>query len=274
VSVHALKAQGRRAGRSEEVEWLGRTGLVAQGAIYALVAVLALDVALHGRDSNAKPDKEGALQLVAEQPLGKVLLGLLAVGFAAYALWRFAQAIVDRDGKGSDAKAIGKRFGYLCLGGWYGLLTVLAVDRLLGGDGSTGSDQEKAAGVFGLPLGREIVLAAAIGFVVAAGWNVYRALGGNLDRHLRTYEMAETERKAAVTVGAAGHLARGVVFGLIGLFLGKAALDYDPQEARGLDGALLELAQRPHGGTLLAAVAIGLFAYAVWCWVQARYRDV
>jgi hypothetical protein len=43
---------------------------------------------------------------------------------------------------------------------------------------------------------------------------------------------------------------------------------------RGLDGALLELAQQPYGGALLAAVAVGLFAFAVWCWVQARYRNV
>jgi hypothetical protein len=274
VSVHALRAKGRRAGRSEEVEWLGRTGLVAQGTIYALVAVLALQVAVDGRDSSAKPDKEGALQLVAEQPFGKVLLALLAAGFAAYALWRLAQAVVDREGQGSDAKAMGKRFGYLCLGAWYALLTVLAVERLLGGDGGTGSDQEKAAGVFRLPLGREIVLATAAGFAVAAGWNVYRALGGDLDRHLRTQEMTETERNAAVAVGAAGHLARGVVFGVIALFLAKAALDYSPQEVRGLDGALLELAQQPYGGALLAAVAVGLFAFAVWCWVQARYRNV
>jgi hypothetical protein len=274
VSVHALKTKGRRAGRSEEVEWLGRTGLVAQGTIYALVGLLALQVALDGRDASATPDKEGALQLVVEQPFGKVLLGLLALGFAAYALWRLAQAVVDREGRGSDAKALGVRFGYLCLGAWYGLLAVLAVERLLGRQGSTGNEQEKTAGVFGLPLGRELVLAAGAGFLVAAGWNVYRALAGDLEQHLRTYEMGEPERKAAVTVGAVGYLARGVVFGMIGFFLAKAALEYDPQEARGLDGALLELAQQPYGSALLTSVAVGFFAYALWSWVQARYRDV
>jgi hypothetical protein len=274
VSVHALKTKGRRAGHSEEVEWLGRTGLVAQGAIYALLAVLALQVALDGRDSSAEPDKEGALQLVVEQPLGKVLLGLLAAGFAAYALWRLAQAMVDREGAGSGAKGVAKRFGYFCLGVWYGLLTALAVERLFGGAGSTGNEQEKTAGVFGLPLGRELVLAAGAGFLVAAGWNIYRALGGELDEHLRTHEMGEAERKASLAVGGAGYLARGVVFGIIGLFLAKAALEYDPQEARGLDGALLELTQQPYGSALLAAVAVGLFAYALWSLVQARYRNV
>jgi Domain of Unknown Function (DUF1206) len=276
-NVDVLRAEGRRAGRSEQVEWLGRTGLVAQGVIYALVALLALQVAVDGRDASAQPDKEGALQLVADQPFGMVLLALLALGFAAYALWRLAQALVDRAGKGSDAKGLGKRFGYLCLGSWYAGLTVLTVSILAGPDGSSSGapdEQQATAGVFDLPLGRELVLAAALGFLVAAGWNVYRALSGKLEEHLKTSEMSDAERTTALAVGAAGHIARGVVFGLIGLFLGKAALDFDPQEARGLDGALLELAQRPYGPLLLGVVAVGLFAYALWCWAQARYRRV
>ena len=65
-----------------------------------------------------------------------------------------------------------------------------------------------------------------------------------------------------------------VVFGLIGLFLVKAAWEFDSKEARGLDGALLELAQQPYGGLLLGAVAVGLLAYAFYCFVQARYRRI
>ena len=40
-----------------------------------------------------------------------------------------------------------------------------------------------------------------------------------------------------------GHIARFVVFGLIGVFLTKAAIDYKPKDAIGLDGALQKLAQ-------------------------------
>jgi hypothetical protein len=45
-------------------------------------------------------------------------------------------------------------------------------------------------------------------------------------------------------------------------------------EARGLDGALLELAQQSYGRFLLGAVAVGLLAYAFYCFVQARYRRI
>jgi Domain of Unknown Function (DUF1206) len=279
VGVDTLRHKGRRAGRGEEVEWLGRAGLVAQGAIYALVAFLALQVAIDGRDAAAQPDKEGALRLVAEQPFGRWLLVALAIGFAAYAIWRLAQAFADREQKGSRAKGLAKRAGYLCLGIWYLALTALTVSTLRdSGSGSSGGggvqEQEATAGVFDLPLGRELVFAAAGGFLVAAGWNVFKALGGKLEKHVRGQGLSERARKTVLAVGAIGHLARGVVFGLIGVFLAKAALEFDPNEARGLDGSLYELARQPYGPALLAVVAVGLGAFALWCWVQARYRDV
>ena len=86
--------------------------------------------------------------------------------------------------------------------------------------------------------------------------------------------MSDAEETAATGVGILGHLARMIVFGLIGAFLFRAAWEFDPKEARGLDGALLEVAQQPYGGLLLGAVAVGLFAYALYCFVQARYRRI
>ena len=81
-------------------------------------------------------------------------------------------------------------------------------------------------------------------------------------------------RRSAERVGVAGLLARGVVFGLIGAFVVKAAIDYDPREAIGLDGALQKLAHQTYGEWLLGLTAIGLLAYAIFCLVEARYRRV
>jgi hypothetical protein len=91
---------------------------------------------------------------------------------------------------------------------------------------------------------------------------------------LREHEIPRAERGWAIAVGVAGHAARAVVFGLIGAFLVKAAVQYDPQEAIGIDGALRKLVQQPYGEPLLGVVAAGLLAYAVYCLVQARYREV
>ena len=68
--------------------------------------------------------------------------------------------------------------------------------------------------------------------------------------------------------------ARGVVFGLIGFFLARAAYQYDPKEAVGLDGALSKLLQQHYGSALLGAVAAGLIAFGLYCLAEARYREV
>jgi hypothetical protein len=272
MSSGTIAAKGRRAGKSPWVERLARAGLVAKGALYAVVAILAIKVALGAREDS--PDKNGALRTIAEQPFGKGLLILLALGLAGYALWQLSLAILDREDEGEGPKGLAKRAGALARAGWYGLLCWLTVSTLVGNGSGSGNEQEKTAGVFDLPGGRYLVYAGGLAFLGAAAFNAYRAITCKFNKKLKQGEMSEAEEAAATGVGILGHLARAVVFCLIGLFLVKAAWEYDPKQARGLDGALLEVAQRPYGEFLLTAVGIGLLAYALYCFVQARYRRI
>lgn len=276
MSTSSIAAKGRRAGNSPWVERLGRAGLVAKGVLYGVIGLLAVKVALGGREES--PDKSGALQAIAEQPLGRGLLVLLALGLAGYALWRLAQGIFDRENKGDGVKGLAKRGGALARGAWYGALCAFTVGRIFAGSGgksgSGSKEQQTTAGVFDLPAGRYLVYGAGLAFLAAAGFNGYRAVTCKFNKKLKTGEMSDVEQAAATGVGIAGHLARLVVWGLIGLFLVRAAWQFDPKEARGLDGALLELSQQPYGPVLLGAVAVGLIAYALYCFVQARYRKI
>ncbi len=277
MSSGSIAAKGRRAGQSRWVERLGRAGLVAKGVLYAVVGVLAIDVAVGAREKNA--DKDGALRAIAAQPYGKVLLAVLALGLVGYAAWRLAQGFLDRDGEGERAKGLAKRGGAVARGLWYAALAVLTVSKIVGADSGGGSgggasEDRTTAGVLGLPFGRYLVFAAALGFFAAAAFNGYRAATCNFRKKLETHRMSEAEETAVTGVGILGHLARLVVWSLIGAFLAKAAWQYDPDEAAGLDAALHEVARQPYGGFLLGAVAVGLVAYAVYCFAQARYRDV
>jgi hypothetical protein len=273
MSSATLAVKGRRAAQSPWVERLARLGLVAKGVIYAVVAILAVKVALGGREES--PDRHGALKAIAEQPFGKWLLILLAVGLAGYALWRLTQAILDRDHEGDGAKGLAKRGGSLAKAIWYGALCAFTVSTLVGHEsGGSGNEQQTTAGVFDWPAGRYLVYGAGLAFLGAALFNGYRAVTCKFNKKLKTGEMGDTEEAAATGVGVLGHLARMVVFALVALFLLKAAWEFDSKEARGLDGALLELSQAPYGGILLGAVAVGLFAYALYCFVQARYRRI
>ena len=245
---------------------------MAKGALYGVVAILAIDVALGSRKES--PDKNGALHTIAEQPFGSVLLGLLAAGLGAYAVWQLSLAIFDREDEGEDTKGLAKRAAALARAGWYGFLCWLTVSTLAGNGSGSSNEQQRTAGIFDHTGGRYLVYAAGLAFLGTGAFNAYRAITCQFNKKLKRGEMSEAEEAAATAAGILGHLARAVVFFLIGGFLLKAAWEFDSKEARGLDGALLELTRQPYGGFLLGAVAVGLLAYALYCFVQARYRRI
>jgi Domain of Unknown Function (DUF1206) len=272
MSSGSIAARGRRAGKSPWVERLGRAGLVAKGVLYVVVGTLAINVALGAREES--PDKGGALRTIAEQPFGKVLLILLAVGLGGYAIWQLALAILDRENEGEGAKGLAKRATALARAGWYGVLCGLTVSTLVGNGSGDGNEQAQTAGVFDRPGGRYLVYAAGLAFLAVGAFNGYRAITCKFNKKLKQEEMSQAEETAATGVGILGHLARFVVFGLIGAFLVRAAWEFDSKQARGLDGSLLEVVQQPYGEALLGAVAVGLVAYGLYCFVQARYRRI
>ena len=271
MQLSGSQAAGR-VKTSPAVEAAGRAGLLAKGALYAVVGLLAVQIPL-GLGGKAT-DRQGALRSVAQQPLGEVLLLALAAGLAGYAVWRLVQAFLDRGGEGSGAKALAKRAGYLGRALLY-LATAFVAFSLVAGWGAGGSDEkEDAAAVLEWPGGRYVVGAVGLAFLAAGLYNGYRALSTKFRKDLREHQMRSDVRPWVIAVGVVGHAARGIVFALIGVFLLRAAWQYDPQEAIGIDGALGKVADAPHGPLLLGVVAAGLLAYAAFCAVQARYRRV
>jgi O-antigen/teichoic acid export membrane protein len=275
-TVQDARAQAERGSGWYAV--LARSGLVAKGASYGLVGLLAIKLAAgHGGKATSR---EGALQSLAQHGFGKVVLALLALGLAGYALWRFVQAVVERedaDDAKEKLKTWGKRAGYAGRGLIYAGLTFSALKLLFGGNGE-GSQDEKAhrttAAILDWPAGRLLVGAAGIVIVGVGLWNVYRGLSQKFADKWRTGAMSQVQRTWGGRVGVVGHLARGVVFGLIGIFVTKAAIDYDPKDAIGLDGALRKLAEASYGPYLLGVTAAGLVCYGLYCLVDARHRDV
>jgi hypothetical protein len=260
--------------------FLARLGLVAKGVSFGIVGVLALKLAF-GNGGEAT-SRQGALHTLAGHAYGKVLLIALAIGFAAYALWRFVQAFAEREdpSKGEaegEAKKWGKRAGYVGRGVIYAGLTFSTV-KILAGSGAQQSQNAKAhkttAVVLSWPGGTWLVGLAGAAIIGVGLWNAYRGVTKKFEDKWRTGQMSETARRWGGRAGVAGHLARAVVFGLIGIFAIKAALDYNPNDAIGLDGALQKLVNRSYGPYLLGLTAAGLICYAIYCLVDARYRDV
>jgi hypothetical protein len=283
-----LRGKARLGGKGGDVQakaqsgtgWyaaLARAGLVAKGISFGIVGALALKLALG--DGGKATSRQGALQALAQHSFGKIALIALAIGFAAYAAWRFVQAFAERDDsteKGA-AKKWAKRAGYIGRGLIYAGLTVSTI-KILTGSGGGGSQNQKAhktaATVLSWPGGTWIVGIVGAAIFAAGLWNLYRGVSQKFEDRWRTGELSARARKWGGRVGVVGHVARGVVFGLIGIFIVKAAVDYNPKDAIGLDGALQKLAHASYGPYLLGLTAAGLVCYGLFCLVDARYRDV
>ena len=272
-SARAVTAAPRRAGggfvHSRAFEWLSRGGFVARGFVYAIVGFLALRLALGG--GGKLVDQQGAFHTVARQPLGSFLLTLLAVGLGGYALWRLVRAGIGPGPEGVDGGF--DRLAAFASGLVYAGLCVVAT-RMLMGSGAKMSPDKATAGVLGWPAGTWLVGLVGLVFVGVALYQAYRGLSKDFLEDAKTERMGRVTRVLYSWVGMVGYLARMVVFALVGVFLLKAALEFDPKEAVGLDGALAKLLHQSYGSTLLGVVAAGLIAFAIYSWSDARYRRV
>ena len=260
-----------KATDSTSLEVAGRAGLCVRGALHITIGLLALRIAFGDLAENA--DTQGAIRAVARQPMGRLLVALLALGFAGYAVWRMTEAFVDPEDKSGW-----KRVGYAGRGLLYAGFCVTAVRLVLAGssEGGGGGDRTKTltARALELPAGRFLVGAAALVLFAIAGWNAWRAISGSFSKELKQFEMSRQMSRLGLVAGTAGHAARAVAYALVGGFLVRAAIRHDPDKGVGLDAALKELAMTTGGPLLLAAVAIGLLLFGVFQLVLARYRRV
>ncbi len=257
------------------VERAGRLGLLAKSAVYLLVGALAVMAALGlGGDVT---DKQGALQHLRRGPAGDALLGVLAVGLFAHALWRFVQAARDPEHSERGKKSLARRIGYAAIGVIYASLGVTAVRLMLGEGGGRSSDSTTRSWTgraLEQPFGRWIVALVAVGVLAAAVVQWVRAKRAKFVRRLELSSLRPAAQRAVVRLGRFGIASRGVVLAIVGGFLLSAALRAQPQRARGLRGALVSLLEQPHGQVLLGVVAAGLCAYGLYALAQARYRRI
>jgi hypothetical protein len=270
-AVGETKRQVARIAGTSWAQGVARWGIVAKGVLYVLVGAIAVDVSIAGGER--VQDRGGALSALADTWYGKVLVGAVALGLLGYAGWRFTEAVLGRTLEGEESAKWWKRLGYVARGLWYLGLFGVAASALAGADESNGEDRYTAK-VLEWPAGRWIVVAVGLGILGAGVFNLWRGVTGRFRRRLKLRKLDELEERVFTAFGVVGHLARGLVFSLIGVFLVRAAWQYDPAEAIGLDGALAKILRRDYGDTLLGLVAAGLLAYGLYCFVEARYREV
>ncbi len=256
-----------RAARSSLVRRLARVGLGCRAVLYALIGVLALRIATGSGGQEA--DKTGAVESIAAQPFGATLLWLMAVGFAAMALWQASVAGFSGHDRRERIEAALRTAVYLLIVGTIG--SVLLRGRSESGDRQA---RDVTATLLDLPAGQVLVAVVGLAVVALGGYWIYQGTTRKFLKELHLERMSTRAIAVAKHLGTAGYLARGVVAGLAGAFLVRAAVTHRPGEAKGIDATLRALAESPVGPWLLAAVALGLLTFAGYSLCEALWRKV
>lgn len=264
----AAREQTRDIVCSRGFRRLARFGLASRAAVYAVFGALVLLLAVGHPAGNTAP--EGALQQLEQTTGGFVVVLLLAIGFAAYALWRFAEAAF---GVVAEGKGAGPRLRALAGALTYSAFTAMAVHVMLPGpSGSPRQEQSLSARVMRHTGGRWAVGIVGAVIVITSLWQVRDGLTRGFAKYFDRAAMRARSWRATEILGVIGTTARGVVFTVAGGFVVTAAIRFDPHDARGLDGSLRQVRDTTAGPYVLGVLGVGLLAFAAFGVCEVRWR--
>jgi len=265
------------ASRSGWVKQLAKFGLYANGTVYILIGTLAFMAAfgLKGK-TTANAGKQSIFSFLLDQPFGKILVGLVVLGLICYAIWRFIQAIMDTDDEGKDAKGLAKRLGYAFSGLVYGGLAFSGFKLLQGNAQSSGgnSQQTLAETLLDKSYGQWVLGLIGLIIIGLGIYQIYKGLSGKFLKKIKSAQIKSEWKDTLIRAGKIGYPARGIVWGIIGYLLLKAALNANAQEAGGTESAFQFLENSTFGSILLGAVALGLICYGIFMFVRGRYETI
>jgi hypothetical protein len=268
------QAQGAasRTANSTWLEHLTRGGLVGYGVIHLLFAWLILQIAFGG--SSTDGDQSGALHHLAGKPFGTFLIVVIVIGLIAMTIWQLLEAAVGHRSE-QGRHRVYERVVSAGRALFYVYFAFTGIKVLRGKKASSADTQQKASEDLMASSGGRITVGLA-GIAIAAigiGLVLY-GLQKKFQKHLKTSQMNAQMRRLSTRLGVAGYAAKGTAYGIAGVLFLIAAIQYDPDKARGLDATLNVLARQSYGPWLLALTALGIAAYGLFSIVQARYRKV
>ena len=262
---------GERASESDWMDWAVRAGLVAYGVVHLMLAWLAVQLAFGDKSENAS--NSGALHALAEQPLGAVLVWLIAIGKVLLVVWRLLEFAVGYQDEDDTTKRWRKRLAALGKAAIYAAVAWTAF-RIATGEGSGGGGTDSTtAKLMGLPGGQFIVGVVGLVIIGFGAVLVVRGWTEKFTEKLDVQGQSGKDGSAYVLFGKIGYIAKGIAIGIVGGLFAYAAITHDPDESGGLDQALQTVLEQPFGQVLLLAIAVGIGCYGLLCFATARHLD-
>ncbi|PRP66847.1 DUF1206 domain-containing protein [Nonlabens agnitus] len=257
---------------SSKKETFARIGIATKGIIYTILGGLTAYAAFNSRKNLTSSD--GALEYIASQSFGKILLIITIIGIAGYVFWRLYLVIKNPDGNSdSEAKSTVKRIGYFLSAVSYALLAYTAIEIIL--NSSQGGSGKQGWLSMTLDQSWGSILVYLIAFILfgKAIYELYRAYSDKFKKRIQNAELDHKAQSFLINAGKAGFTARAIVFGIIAFLFFKAASQSDAQMAGGTKQAFSFL-QEQGGLILLGIVAFGLALYGIYLLASSRYRNI
>lgn len=257
-----------RAGNSRALTTIARVGFAASGLMHLLMGYLAIRIATH---QGGESDQSGAFAQMMKLPGGMIILWVTVVGLAALALWLLLQAAL---GIGSASKKRWVRsLVSLAKGLSYAALASTALSLALRKPSDSSENSQQASGtILSLPGGQALLITVGLITAGVGGYFIYK---GARKKFHDDITLPSGKAKTAIDVlGATGYIAKGIAIVTLGVLFIVAAVQVDPKDASGLDGALRALTTLPFGEAVLIVIAIGLIAYGLYSFARARYARI
>ena len=265
----SLSSQARgaasRAADNTWLERLTRAGFLCYGVLHLLFAYVIAQIAVG--EPAADGDQSGAMHKLAEKPFGATLIVIMVIGLVAMAVWQILEIVTVR--RHLDRLASAGRVAFYSYLAWTGV-------KVLRGKKTSSADtqQDAAEGLLGSGAGRLTVVLAGLVIAAIGVGLAYTGITNRFEKHLKVSSMTAATRRLTRRLGQVGYTAKGIAYGIAGVLFVVAAVQYDPDKARGLDAALQALAEQSYGGWLLLLTAAGFVAYGLFAVAEARYRKV
>jgi hypothetical protein len=281
---NAAQRTAQAAADSDLGERLARIGLASRGAVFVVLGYLVVRIAfgaLGSASSKHSASGPGVAQAIAAQPGGRVILVVLGVGLALFALFSALDAILHHDDE-DDAKKRWANRAVAAIGVLvYGVFAVYCIYAAVSGSTSSGSAQQSdnqqtqwSAKVLNWPGGSIWLGLLALVLFGIAIFHVVEAIRRTFLDRLERGRMSARAWKYTVVTGTIGYLGRAALFASVGWFVMSAAIEDDPQHGQGFDGAARRLADNGVGGVFMVVVAAALICFGLYLFAEARYRKV
>jgi hypothetical protein len=258
---------GREAQHSEWLDRGVRFGMITYGVVHLIVAWLAVQLALGQHRQNAS--QKGAMQTLAHQSFGPVLLWLIAIGMLLLTVWRVLEACFGHQ-EYDGGKRVRKRLVSAGKAVIYGYIAYLAFRYAIGSPSSSSSSSYTAK-LLDQPFGRWLV--GLIGLAIIA-YGVQYAWRGWTDKFMENLDARGTSGDAGTAyrwIGKVGYIAKGIAFMIVGGLFVAAGVTHHAKKSGGLDQALHTVLQQPFGPFLLILIAAGIACYGLFCFARARH---